>query len=276
MLRNVIEDETEAFWLRRSHAELAEIAAVLHRDRRSAVEREGLNEILLTRRTVAEIFLNGSGVEVGAGNRPWPLPERVRCFYGDVRDKTALHGYFADDTSSIDGYIDAQTFAGVPDASLDFVISAHVLEHLPDPVGSIRETRRVLRADGIFLIAVPDMRHTHDHARPETSVEHLLRDELDGGAGTRWQAFEEHVRYVHPLFQQPIPEDQVAVEVARIMAAGMDIHFHAWTGETFGELLERLSVSFGFAVEAHLPVQNEHIFVLRRELLVHPRIERRL
>jgi SAM-dependent methyltransferase len=258
------EDETEAFWLRRSHGELAAVAAALHRDRRRAAESEGLTEILQTRRTVAEIFLRGDGVEVGAGDRPWPVPERVRCFYGDVRDEVGLAGYFANDTSAFDGLLDAQTFADVPDASLDFVISAHVLEHLPDPVGSIRETMRVLRAGGIFLIAVPDMRHTHDHARPETTVEHLMADEIDGGASTRWDAFEEHVRYVHPLSQPAIPEDEVANEVLHIMAAGMDIHFHAWTGGTFAQLLDQLHGRFGFVVEAHLPVRNESIFVLRK------------
>ena len=258
------EDETVEFWLQKTHAELAQVAAVLHRDRREADSARGLHEVLAARRVVAEIFINGQGVEVGAGDRRWPLPDRARCFYGDVRDHEELRGYFKGDAVEFDGRIDAQTFRGVPDASLDFVIAGHVLEHLPDPIGAIRETCRVLREHGVFLLAVPDMRYTHDRARPETTHEHLLADEIDGGLGTIRQAYEEHVRYVHPLSQPPIPEELVDREVDAIMAASMDIHFHAWSGSTFAALLSAISVRLGFTVAAHVPVCNEDIFALRK------------
>ena len=45
--------------------------------------------------------------------------------------------------------IDAQTFDGIDNDSLDFVISAHVIEHLRDPIGSIVNAIRVLKAGGI-------------------------------------------------------------------------------------------------------------------------------
>jgi SAM-dependent methyltransferase len=244
-------DETIEFWLSRTHTELAQVAAALHRYRREVQLGEGLRDVLAARRVVAEIFIVGHGLDY------------AHCYYGDVRDHDELQRHFHGHKAEFDGRIDAQTFHGVPDNSLDFVISGHVLEHLPDPVGAIREGCRVIRPDGVFLIAVPDMRHTSDCDRPETSIEHLLADEEDGGVGSTRSAYEEHVRYVHPRSRPAVPEPQIAAHVDRIMSAGLDIHFHAWTGDTFAELLTAISGRMGYTVAAHVPVRNESIFVLR-------------
>ena len=36
------------------------------------------------------------------------------------------------------------------------VVALHVVEHLPDPEGTIREVRRILRPGGLFLFATPN------------------------------------------------------------------------------------------------------------------------
>jgi predicted SAM-dependent methyltransferase len=37
------------------------------------------------------------------------------------------------------------------------VVCYHVLEHLPDPIGTLTEIRRILRPSGLLLIAVPNI-----------------------------------------------------------------------------------------------------------------------
>lgn len=259
------EDETVAFWLNQPSLRLAETAAVMHRDRRSMLTRAGPDEVNATRRAVGFMVLQGQGVEVGAGDRPWPLPPGASCFYGDIRDGDRLATYFKTDAVSLDRILDAQTFAGIPDASFDFVISAHVIEHLQDPIGAIRATMRVLRTGGAAVIAVPDMRHTFDHARPLVTFEHLQADALDGGAGTRLEAYLEHIEFVYPVAGgEPIaPEDRLT-HARQNSDQNMDVHFHAWTAETFHSHL--LSMAEGaFRVEAMVPVRNEGIFVLRKQ-----------
>lgn len=257
-------EETTERWLTQSVPELAARVAALHEQRRQLHEAVGYTEVMAHRRALAFVFLNGSGLEVGAGDRPWPVRPDVNVFYGDTRDAIGLRDYFNNDGVHFGGYIDAQSFVGFRDNSVDFVISGHVIEHLPDPIGAIRHTIRVIKDQGIFLLAVPDMERTHDRNRPPTTLEHLILDSEDNGQGTRLQAYEEHVRYVHTYYHAAIPESEMPNEVHKISSADMDIHWHAWTGKTFLQLLNYLSDSLPMEVLAHVPIRNENIFVIRK------------
>lgn len=47
---------------------------------------------------------------------------------------------------------------GFPDGSFDLVTLNHVLEHISDPAPFLREVRRVVAADGLVFVAVPNVR----------------------------------------------------------------------------------------------------------------------
>jgi SAM-dependent methyltransferase len=132
--------------------------------------------ITAMRAKLAERFISGCGLEVGAGARPFPVPAHAQVVYGDIRERAALESYFKTRAVSSDQRIDAQSLAGVADNSLDFVISAHVIEHLLDPVRAIVNAIRVLKRGGIHILVVPDMRRTFDRHRPETTLAHALAD----------------------------------------------------------------------------------------------------
>jgi len=55
--------------------------------------------------------------------------------------------------------------ASLPAAWFDLVYCHHVLEHLPDPLDTLREMYRVLKPDGLLYVAVPNL----------CSVKHYLR-----------------------------------------------------------------------------------------------------
>jgi SAM-dependent methyltransferase len=264
------EAETPAYWSSYGKDDLIVRVAALHAQRRELLEREGAAEIHGARSAIAQIYLRGSGIEVGAGARPFPLPAGVQCFYGDVRDRSQLVGYFGTNEISLTGPIDAQTMHEVPPASLDFVISAHVIEHLFDPVGAIRAAVGVLKPGGVFVCVVPDMDKTWDRMRPPTTLAHLLADYGDGGQSTRLQAYIEHVQFVHPtLTGEHIPTDEIEHRAQAAMVAGMDLHVHAWRAQDFSELLHALSADGSFSIEAAISVGNENVYALRRSHAVH-------
>jgi len=224
-------------------------------------------QVAAVRAKVAEEFITGRGIEVGAGSRPFPIPAHATVLYGDIRDQASLEAYFKAAGIPSGKHIDGQSFAGIGDETLDFVISAHVIEHLRDPVGAIANAIRVLKPGGVHVLVVPEMQATFDRNRPETPLEHVMADFRDGGEGTCRVAYEEHLRYVHPyLTGQEYPEAEIqrqADESAKRWRE-CDIHFHAWTRSGFEALLATVSLIAPFQVVHGVSVVNETVFVLRK------------
>jgi SAM-dependent methyltransferase len=229
------------------------------------------DDVQRARKAIATRFLRGNGLEVGAGSRPFPVPDNVRIGYGDIRGRESLESYFKNSEVKTGDEIDAQTFAGLDAGSFDFVVAAHVIEHLRDPVGSIVHAIRILKPGGVLILVVPDLRRTFDRNRPETTVEHALRDYQDGGESTMCQGYEEHLRYVHPyLTGEHHPEDELQRQVTEAAKRWreLDIHFHAWTRDGFEMLLSAVTKLAPFDIEAAESGVNENIFVLRKLLEV--------
>lgn len=57
---------------------------------------------------------------------------------------------------------DAEKLSNFKDSSVDMVISCHVLEHLPHPTLALRETSRVLKKGGYFVLGFPNGYHLND------------------------------------------------------------------------------------------------------------------
>jgi SAM-dependent methyltransferase len=71
-------------------------------------------------------------------------------------DGTALPSYFSDDEK------------------FDFVVSSHVMEHVPNLLGFLQQQRQVCKDDGIICFVVPDVRLSGEHFRPLTTPAQLI------------------------------------------------------------------------------------------------------
>ena len=115
------------------------------------------------------------------------------------------------------------------DASADFVVASHVLEHVADPLRILDEIHRVLRIGGIAIILVPDRRTTFDANRAPTSLDHLVAEHL---AGVTEVSDEHIVEFVHAVSgAEPSITD---IELHRQRS----IHVHCWTEDEFVSVLE--------------------------------------
>ena len=67
----------------------------------------------------------------------------------------------------VDFHCDITDMRAVPDASFDLVLCCHVLEHVPDDAGAMRELQRVTRPGGTCVVQVPYARgRAHTDADP--------------------------------------------------------------------------------------------------------------
>ena len=219
-------------------------------------------------------FLRGKGLELGALHMPLDLigsgveevryvdrmPEdKLREHYPELRDLPLVH---------VDVVDDAGTLTSVPDGSLDFIISNHLIVHMPDPIGSILCWHRKLKRSGVLYMAVPDKRRTFDRARPLTEIEHFLTDHFalaEERKNRDREAFYEWSRLVNKT-----PEDQVEAQVQQLLEMDYSIHYHTFTDKSMkallGEIRQRFCPGLIIAAQATTSLfSNECIFVIARD-----------
>lgn len=159
--------------------------------------RSGGYDRKTAREDVATRFLNGDGIELGALDFPLRMPRDARVRYVDYLDEEGLRQAY--DTTLREGrplvipdvVDDGTRLSAFGDASLDFVVANHMLEHVDDPIAALEHHLRVLRPGGVVFLTLPDARSTFDAPRPRTTVEHLIRDNQDGPQTSRREHYEE-------------------------------------------------------------------------------------
>ena len=236
--------------------------ARVRRRRRDRVVGTAAGDVKTHREDLAVRYLRGEGIEIGALNFPLRVPPRVTVRYVDRQpheELVAEYGVMYPGAAIVapDVIDDGERLATFADASVDFVVANHMLEHTEDPVGTLRHHVRVLRPGGVLFLGLPDARATDDDARERTTVEHLLRDHREGPGWSRRGHYEEWARH-----WEKVDEADVAGRAAELDAQDANIHFHVWEPETFVALL----LAIDLPVELELVQRSGHEFVtvLRR------------
>jgi SAM-dependent methyltransferase len=170
--------------------------------------------------------LTGEGLEIGALHDPTPVPNARVVKYLDKLNPDALRKMAPDLAGRIGGVDiidDAQTMATVADGSYDFVIAAHVIEHLRNPIGGVRQWLRVLKPSGRLYLVVPDKRRTFDRPRMRTTIEHLILDDRQPSTERDFEHFLDYAIHVHKGSLDP-----AIAEARRLEAEDASIHFHTF------------------------------------------------
>lgn len=191
------------------------------------------------RRLAARGVLRGEGLEVGALHRPLMVSRAARVRYVDRMDVETLRRQYPELNDeplvAVDLIDNGEELATVADASQDFLIANHFLEHTQDPIATLQNHLRVLRPGGHLYLAIPLKDATFDARRPVTSIEHLMHDHRDGPEGSLQQHYEEWATLVEGSAQE-----QVADRVADLRARDYSIHFHVWDEPALLELMAHL------------------------------------
>ena len=239
-------------------ARLNHLAARARRRARDRALGSGAPDVKTHREDLALRYLGGEGIEIGALNFPLRVAPGVTVRYVDRQphdELVAEYGvlYPGAEIVAPDVLDDGETLATFADASVDFVIANHMLEHTEDPIGTLGHHLRVLRPGGVLFLGLPDARATDDAGRERTTVEHLLRDHREGPAVSRRGHYEEWARH-----WEKVDASDVASRAAELEAQQANIHFHVWEPETFVALLLELDLP----AELELVQRSGHEFVI--------------
>lgn len=244
--------------------------------------------VLKVRELVAQSYIFGSGIEIGAFASPLTVPAGVKVAYIDksdvdsVTEPFSISGLtledFGVDVGSIikpDIVDDGETLSKIGDYSQDFVIANHVLEHFEDPIKGFKNMLRVLRHNGVLYLSLPEMRRSFDQTRKQTTFEHILRDYEEGASWSRDQAYAEFANIFvtqgtdKGLFAKTngLQREAFEKEQAKVLnEANFSIHFHAWTMDGMQDMFMQIKRRFKLAFETRLMLQNgdEVIFIFQK------------
>lgn len=218
----------------------------------------------LDREFVANTFIRGQGIEIGALHMPLSLPRSAKVRYVDRFTVADLRKHYPElndkNLVPVNIIADGERLESISDLTQDFVIANHFIEHCQNPFGALENIFRVLKPGGVLYLAIPDKRNSFDAERPLTTLEHLMRDYREGPEWSRRQHFEEWTRLVNKV------EDDAAAEreIVQNMAIDYSIHFHVWTQSEMLELIVALRKMVSFEVELCLKNGPEVIFILRK------------
>jgi SAM-dependent methyltransferase len=189
--------------------------------------------------------LVGAGIEIGPGHAPFPLavaaasaryvdrwaPETSLALFPELEGAR-----FRAPDILLD--LDRDGLGPLESESEDFVVAAHVLEHVADPLRLLGEIQRVLRPQGNAVVLLPDRTRTFDAGRPPTPLSHLVAEHEAGVTNVSDEHIVEFVTLVEGRTEPPTPE---LIELHRRRS----IHVHCWTEAEFAEVVEYATGSLG-------------------------------
>ena len=194
----------------------------------------------------------GSGSEIGAGTNPMsPISRTVFC------DKYRLKGV---NWKTIICEAHTLPFA---DENLDYLVSAHMLEHVPNPLKVLREWIRCLKPKGKLIIALPHGNRTFDKGREITSYEHILNDfdtNADYGDKTHLGEF----MNISAKGRKHIWEKYLSGNIEtdwKFLTLNGHIHYHVWDQSQFSNVCFREGIKL-LEVHEYLPGRPDSFLIV--------------
>ncbi len=124
---------------------------------------------------LAHKYLDGlQGLEIGGSiHNPFGLDTKNVDYTAEENQYKKLEKKFTGQSLKVDIVAPGDNIP-LPDGSQDFVLSAHVIEHFPDPIKALKEWYRLIRKGGYIFTIVPHKERTFDKGRERTKLQELI------------------------------------------------------------------------------------------------------
>lgn len=132
---------------------------------------------------------------------------------------------------------EASELGDIKNDNYDFLLSCHSLEHVANPIKTLKRWYDVLKKDGKIILVLPDKDFTFDHNRPYTKFDHLLQDFNSGIDEHDTTHFEEIFR-LHDITKDAMINSNEELKTRmEDNFSNRCVHHHVYTLELVKELL---------------------------------------
>jgi SAM-dependent methyltransferase len=160
---------------------------------------------------------------------------------------------------------DATSLSGMRDASYEFILASHVIEHIANPIKALVEWGRVLGAHGAVVAILPFYRSTFDHWRTPTTIEHMEMDYRNDTSENDLSHLEE-ILALHDLSRSPeVGSAQKFRERSLRNFENRCLHHHVFDEHNSRGLFERA----GFFIHTVELVKPHHLVLLATKATGH-------
>jgi SAM-dependent methyltransferase len=212
--------------------------------------------------------LSGKGLEIGPLHRPMVKHAGMQVEYIDRCTVAELRAHYPElnDLPLVEPDIigNAETLDNVAAESYDFLIAAHVIEHMKNPLASLAQWLRVLKPRGLLYLLVPDKRATFDKKRVRTTVPHIILDYQRPSESRDYEHYLDYAIHVHDKTYHEAIE-----EADRLIKTDYSIHFHVFLPGDVIDLLTWFSAHVSPIEIMEGPVMSpgsdEFHFLLRKQ-----------
>ncbi|WOJ89516.1 methyltransferase domain-containing protein [Methylocapsa polymorpha] len=191
----------------------------------------------------------------------------------DLRSKYPLGGEVAShDIVNVDFVDDGRPLAEITadKAPFDYVVASHVIEHVPDLVGWLKDILAVLKDGGTLALWIPDKRFTWDLFRRLSAREEIRAAYEERRARPGLRCIMDHFAYATNVVCWHLWEDfrivrdvkythgpELLAVAARQYEAGNYIDVHCWvfTPWSFLDLMGWMTQEFGLYYDLQFMVQ---------------------
>ena len=132
---------------------------------------------------------------------------------------------------------EAADLSDVKDASYDFVLSCHSLEHVANPIKALKDWRRVMKQHGRLVLVLPDKEFTFDHNRPITSLEHLIEDYENNTTESDTTHFEEVIALHDFTYDSFVKSKEDLIKRTAANIENRAVHHHVFNLALIKEML---------------------------------------
>ena len=225
--------------------------------------------------------LCGVGLEIGPYDQPTVFKNEADVRYLDWKTREQLvaecdHPDLIDQIPPIDYVVSSNDYARYVDATFDYIIANHVLEHAPNLIRWLQDVGSMMKEDGILFLALPDKKFSFDRFRPDTALSHFLAEYVSAVEEIPVEhLIEVETYYDMGFIGQPMEVDQRLdwARIQRAIEAGthVGIHNHVFRSATIlDRVLKPLQIMqlIPFRIEEFIPARaetgGEMIIVLRK------------